>query len=110
MASTVTTHTHTQVKLSVVCPPTGSTTRAARRLTRVCGRDDGAKEKAVGVVEPVGQLSRQIHQSDHAVHQVPAVKHGRASSSRTQGTHGEHQQKGETHPIIKQEMAVPRKA
>lgn len=41
-------------------------------LTWVCGRDDGTKEKAVSVVELVGQLSDHLHQFDHAVHQVPA--------------------------------------
>lgn len=41
-------------------------------VTWVRGRDDGTKEKAVGVVELVSELSDHLHQLDHAVHQVPA--------------------------------------
>lgn len=47
--------------------------------TWVCGRDDGTKEEAVGVVELVRQLSDHLHQLDHAVHQVPV--------RRRRGTH-----------------------
>lgn len=38
--------------------------------TRVCGRYDGTKEKAVSVVELVSQLSNHLHQFDHTVHQI----------------------------------------
>lgn len=105
------THTHTGKALNSVSPQARSTTTgAAPRLTRVCGRDDGAKEKAVGVVELVSQLSSHHHQFDHAVHQVPNVKQGRVSSSTPQARQVVNISEGETHPIIKQEMAVPRKA
>lgn len=107
------THTHTDTgkALYSVSPHARSTaTWAASRLTRVCGGDDGTKEKAVGVVELVSQLSSHLHQFDHAVHQVPNVKQGRVSSSTRQAKHVVIISKRETHPIIKQEMAVPRKA
>lgn len=85
-----------------------TTVREALRHTRVRGRDDGAKEEAVGVVELVRQLSNHLHQFDHAVHQVPSVKRRHVLSST--GDKRDEWQQENTHPIMKQEMAVPRKA
>lgn len=51
------------------------------RRTRVCGRNDGTKEKAVRVVELVGQLSDGFHQRHHAVHHVPADRHQRRAAN-----------------------------
>lgn len=112
MANTVTahTHTHTGVKLSTVCPHPRAAAPPREPLTRVCGRDDGAEEEAVGVVELVSQLSGQLHQPDHAVHQVPKAKQGGVWSPTRQARHVGNSSEGETHPMMKQEMAVPRKA
>lgn len=49
----------------------GASTSAEQSPTGVRGRDDGAEEEAVGVVELVVQLSDHLHQFDHAVHQIP---------------------------------------
>lgn len=49
--------------------------------TRVCGRDNGTKEKAVSVVELVSQLSDHLHQFDDTVHQIP--EDGRPGERRT---------------------------
>lgn len=85
MANTVTAHTHRGKALHGVPPPARSTATPPR-LTRVCGRDDGAEEEAVGVVELVRQLSGHLHQPDHAVHQVPNVKQGqRVITGQTRG-------------------------
>lgn len=87
---------------AVLLPP-------ARGHAWVRGRDDGAKEKAVSVVKLPRQLTHCLHQLDHAVHQVPAEGTGMTRQSRSSKpkvmSH-----LALTHPMTKQETAVPRKA
>lgn len=40
--------------------------------TWVSGGDDGSKEETVGVVKFVSELTHDLHQLHHAVHEVPA--------------------------------------
>lgn len=83
--------------------------------TRICGRDNGTEEKAIGVVELVSQLSDHLHQFDHAVHQIPEdgeqrVQYVLIKTAGKLTTAKYLEKKVNTHPITKHDMAVPRKA
>lgn len=85
--------------------------RQALKPTGIRGGDDGAKEQAVGVVELVAQLSHNLHQFHHAVHQIPGEG---ATGKQVRKRFSEHkailEHRLDTHPMTKQERAVPRKA